>query len=80
MAPLTAAPLELATATIPQLQAAMAKGSLTSQQLVERSLARVTAYDDAGPHLNAMILVNPKALDEAKALYEWNYRKQLLRR
>lgn len=67
-APLTAAPLELATATIPQLQAAMAKGALTSQQLVERSLARVAAYDDAGPRLNAMILVNPKALDEAKAL------------
>ena len=58
-------PLE---ATIPELQAAMESGELTSVHLVEFYLARIAAYDDAGPTLNAFILVNPKARDEAAAL------------
>jgi amidase len=67
----TAAPagqIDLASATVAELQAAMNKGTLTSEKLVRLSLARVTAYDDAGPKLNALILVNPRALDEARAL------------
>jgi amidase len=46
----------------------MSKGTLTSEKLIQMELARVKAYDDAGPKLNALILVNPKALDEARAL------------
>jgi amidase len=55
-------------ATIPELQAAMEAGELTSVELVDFYLARIAAYDDAGPKLNAFILVNPKARDEAAAL------------
>jgi len=58
-------PLE---ATIPELQSAMETGRLTSVELVDFYLARIAAYDDAGPELNAFILVNPAARDEAAAL------------
>lgn len=66
--PAHAAQVDLVNATVADLQAAMSKGSLTSEKLIQLSLARVKAYDDAGPKLNALILVNPKALDEARAL------------
>lgn len=58
-------PLE---ATIPELQRAMETGELTSVELVDFYLARIAAYDKAGPKLNAVILVNPAARDEAAAL------------
>lgn len=60
--------LELSTATIADLDAAMEAGRLTSEKLVELCLARIAAYDDAGPKLNAVLALNPKALDEARAL------------
>jgi amidase len=52
-------------ATIPQMQAAMAKGQVTSRQLVEQYLIRIAIYED---RLNATLAVNPKALEEADAL------------
>ena len=52
-------------ATIPQMQAAMAKGQVTSRQLVEQYLARIAMYED---RLNATLAVNPNALEEADAL------------
>jgi Asp-tRNA(Asn)/Glu-tRNA(Gln) amidotransferase A subunit family amidase len=55
-------------ATIPELQAAMEAGELTSVDLVDFYLRRIAAYDDAGPALNALIQVNPAARDEAAAL------------
>jgi amidase len=63
-----AASLELSTATIPELQAAMAKGKLSSEQLVKMYLKRIDAYDKQGPAINAVITLNPKALEIAKAL------------
>ncbi len=65
---LQAATLNLETATIADLQAAMGKGALTSEKLVQLCLARAAAYDDVGPKLNAFILINPKAEAEARAL------------
>ena len=46
----------------------MESGELTAVELVDFYLARIAAYDDAGPKLNALILVNPAARDEAAAL------------
>lgn len=59
--------LDLKTATIADVQAAFKTG-LTSEKLTAAYLARVTAYDKQGPAINAIITLNPKALDEARAL------------
>src|SRR4051812_304861 len=58
----------LADASIEEINKAFARGTLTSEKLVALSLKRIEAYDDAGPKLNALITVNPAALDTARAL------------
>ena len=55
----------LAEATIAGIHAAFASGTLTCQQLVTDYLARIEAYDDDGPALNAIITVNPRAAEIA---------------
>jgi len=65
---LRSAELNLATATVADLNAAFKSGALTSEKLVGLYLARIDAYDKKGPTINAVITLNPKALDEAKAL------------
>jgi Asp-tRNA(Asn)/Glu-tRNA(Gln) amidotransferase A subunit family amidase len=55
-------------ATITELQGAMASGRATSVGLVDAYLARIAAYDHAGPALNAMIRLNPHARADAAAL------------
>jgi len=55
-------------ATIPELEAAMAAGKLTSEQLVQLCLARIDAFDKKGPKLHAVLALNPKALETARAL------------
>ena len=62
------AAFDVAEKSIAQLQAAMAGGQVTSEQLVERYLTRIRAYDQAGPRLNAVIFVNPNAAADARAL------------
>src|SRR6185436_13693866 len=52
-------------ATIPELQAALRSGRVTSRELVLQYLARIATYEDK---LNAVITVNPRALEEADAL------------
>ena len=59
--------LELIEATIPQLQWALTAGIVTSHDLVARYLARIDAYDQQGPALNAISVTNSKALAEADA-------------
>lgn len=61
-------PFDVVERTIPELAAAMAAGTVTSQALVQAYLARIDAYDQRGPALNAMITVNPNALAQAAAL------------
>jgi amidase len=63
-----AATFDLSTATIADMQAAMDKGALSSEKLVQLYLARIKAYDQAGPKLNTVITLNKNALAEAKAL------------
>jgi Asp-tRNA(Asn)/Glu-tRNA(Gln) amidotransferase A subunit family amidase len=67
-APLPAATFDLSTATIADIQAAMDSGALSSEKLVQLYLARIEAYDKAGPKLNSVLTLNPDALAEARAL------------
>lgn len=60
--------LDLDTATVADLNAAFDQGSLTSERLVQLSLARIDAYDRRGPALRAVITLNPRALETARAL------------
>lgn len=57
--------LNLGAATIAEINGAMDRGGLTSEQLVGSSLARIKAYE---PNLHAVISLNPRALEEARAL------------
>ena len=59
------APFTVVEATIPDMQAAMAAGRVTSRELVTQYLTRIATYEDG---LNAVIAVNPKALEQAEAL------------
>lgn len=54
--------------TIDQAQAAFQKGELTIVELTQAYLDRIAAIDDSGPMLNAVIQVNPDALEIAAAL------------
>ena len=60
-----AQPFTVVEATIPQAQALMREKRLTSRELVLQSLVRIATYD---AKLNAVITVNPRALEEADAL------------
>ena len=55
-------------ATLRDFEAAFDAGTLTAQGLVERSLARIAAFDRLGPCLNAVIALHPGALETARAL------------
>jgi amidase len=63
-----AAEFDLSSATVRELNAAIDAGALSSETLVERFLARIEAYDQQGPTLNSVILVNPNALERAREL------------
>jgi amidase len=58
-------PFSIVEATIPAMQAALASGRVTSVELVRQYLERIATYED---RLNAVIAINPNALDEAAAL------------
>jgi amidase len=55
-------------AGIPALQARMKAGKLSSVKLVKACLDRIGAVDRGGPKLNAVIELNPDAVDIAAAL------------
>jgi amidase len=52
--------------TVAQLEAAMAAGTLTSEALTKEYIARILAIDQSGPGVNAVIELNPDALDMAR--------------
>src|ERR1700687_3874052 len=52
--------------TVAQLQAEMASGKLTSENLTREYIARIIALDQNGPGVNAVIELNPDALDMAR--------------
>jgi amidase len=61
-------PFAIEEATIATVHAAMRAKQLTCRALVDRYLARIAAYDKQGPALNAIVVINPKAQEEAGAL------------
>ncbi len=60
--------IDLDSATIAEVNAAFNAGTLTAEKLTQMCLARIEAYDRKGPRLRAVITVNPKALETARAL------------
>jgi Asp-tRNA(Asn)/Glu-tRNA(Gln) amidotransferase A subunit family amidase len=59
---------EVAEASIAAEQKAMTEGRVTSKALVQSYLNRIEAFDQHGPRLNSLIVMNPNALKEAEAL------------
>ncbi len=60
--------LQIEEADIASLQAWMDEGRLTDEALTQYYLDRIALLDDAGPKLNAVIEINPDALEIAHAL------------
>ena len=58
-------PFLVVEATIPAMRAALDEGRTTSRAIIEQYLVRIAIYED---RLNAVIVVNPKALAEADLL------------
>ena len=59
---------DLLTASLADIQATVDAGKLTYEGLVGLYLKRIEAYDKQGPRLNAVITVNPRALEIAREL------------
>ena len=59
---------DIQTATVADIKAAIDAGALSSEKLVRLYLNRIEAYDKKGPKINSVITLNPKALEEARAL------------
>lgn len=61
---------DLLTAGVADIQTAVDAGRLTYEQLVQLYLKRIDAYDKNGPKLNAVIAINPRAVEIARQLDE----------
>ena len=63
---------DFSEASVAGLHDQLQRGELSSEELVEWYLQRIEAIDDSGPQLNAIIEINPDALDIARSLdAEW---------
>ncbi|MGM7778231.1 amidase [Arthrobacter sp. KNU-44] len=58
---------DVVEASIAQLRAALESGEVTSEELTQVYLDRIDAYDRTGIMLNAMVVMNPEALADARA-------------
>lgn len=54
--------------TLPEIVAGLESGEVTSVQLVQQYLVRIEQLDRSGPMLNAVLSVNPQALQDAKRM------------
>jgi Asp-tRNA(Asn)/Glu-tRNA(Gln) amidotransferase A subunit family amidase len=63
--------------SISDLQSALAANRVTSRGLVDSYLARIAAYDQAGPRLNAIVMINPRAREDADLLDSERTQKKL---
>lgn len=60
--------LDLSTASVQDINRAFEAGTLTSEELVRRYLARIEAYSENGPELKAIIAVADNAFERAREL------------
>lgn len=58
---------DVVEASIAQLRAALDTGQVTSEELTQAYLDRIDAYDRNGIKLNALVVMNPEALADARA-------------
>jgi amidase len=54
--------------TAPELQDALSRGDVMSEDIVREYLVRLATYDRSGPMLRSMLVLNPRAISEARAL------------
>lgn len=54
--------------TLPELADALKSGEVTAEELTQAYLDRIEAVDRNGPTLQAVLILNPTALDDARAL------------
>ena len=65
---LDAKTIDLDSATIADINAAFNSGTLTAEKLVQLCLARIQTYDREGPSLHAIMKLNARAIETARAL------------
>ena len=65
--PPTGEAFDVVEASISQLRAALETGRVTSEELVRLYLQRIEKYDSSGICLNALVVMNPDAITEARA-------------
>ncbi len=53
--------------TLPELSNALTSGELTSQDLTQAYIDRISAIDRAGPRLQSVLSLNPEAVSQAQA-------------
>src|ERR1700677_5157168 len=61
-----AASFDPAASDIAELRSALDSHRITSEQLVRFYLRRIERFDKQGPRINALITLNPRALEQAK--------------
>jgi len=62
------APSPLLSKTLPELAEALKAGNITSEALTQAYLTRIERVDKSGPTLQAVLTLNPEALNIARAL------------
>ena len=54
--------------TLPELAEALESGNVTSEMLVTAYLQRIEAIDENGPAINAVLSINPDAIEQARGI------------
>src|SRR5260221_83877 len=72
------APSHFNEATVADLQAKMAAGTVTSEQLTKYYLHRILALDQNGPGVNSVIELNPEAIGIAEQMDDLRMRGKVL--
>jgi Asp-tRNA(Asn)/Glu-tRNA(Gln) amidotransferase A subunit family amidase len=66
--PTKATEFDLLTASVVDINHAFDAGALTAERLAELCIARIQAFDQQGPRINAVINIHPQALELAREL------------